>query len=374
MDKIGSFLLNFDSDNTRRTYKSLLNQYFKVVKAEPNKYFVEGRKYEDDIKKFRQSLSGRPPKTIRTYIAGIKSFLMENDVELKEKFWKNIANRTKGSFSVTDDYIPTREELREILQHGSIKARAMFLVMVSSGIRIGELTKLYLDDIEVDKKPARIHIRYGIAKNRNPRTVFISNEAVNSLNSWLKERDDYLKRAVKKASHFKIKKPSKDDRIFPMDTNTCRQIWNGLLKKSGYSRKDKTTGWERTHPHCLRKYFSSHIKMSRDMVEGLLGHSGYLGKSYPRYTEKELMKEYQKAEPSISIFETPIDEERLEHLETEIKRRDEKLKVQEEDIEFLKSKLLESENELKRLGDDFIELGSSFDFVAKKLEKQEKKK
>jgi len=194
------------------------------------------------------------------------------------------------------------------------------------------------------------------------------------LESWLKERDDYLRLAIRKAEAFKVKKSPVDNRIFPMDTNNCRNIWNRLLIKSGFSKKDKTTGWERIHPHCIRKFWRSNIEMPSDKMEELMGHTGYLTKEYRKIPEKKLAKAYLKAEPSITIFEREIGEEKLQQMDAEIKRRDDKLKSQSDDIEFLKRKLVESENELKRLGDEFIGLGSAFDFVAKKLEKQEKGK
>jgi len=39
-----------------------------------------------------------------------------------------------------------------------------------------------------------------------------------------------------------------------------------------------------------------------DIVEGLMGHEGYLTEVYRRYSEEDLAKFYLRGEPSILIF------------------------------------------------------------------------
>jgi len=61
---------------------------------------------EEDIKRFFASIKDNPPKSIHTWLAAVKSFLIENDVELPQKFWKRLSRRIRGSRAVTEDIVP----------------------------------------------------------------------------------------------------------------------------------------------------------------------------------------------------------------------------------------------------------------------------
>ena len=91
-------------------------------------------------------------------ITAVKSFLIENDFELSDRFWKRLGKRVKGSRALTLDKVPSNEELRKILSHMNIQGKALFVILASSGMRIGECLKLKLSDLE-DGSPYRIKIR-----------------------------------------------------------------------------------------------------------------------------------------------------------------------------------------------------------------------
>ena len=85
-DIIENFLLNFESDSTRRSYRCHITNYFNTLDVDnPETYFDNGRDYEHDVKKFAQSLQKKPPLSQKTLIACIRTFLSENDVDLKSK-------------------------------------------------------------------------------------------------------------------------------------------------------------------------------------------------------------------------------------------------------------------------------------------------
>ena len=58
------------------------------------------------------------------------------------------------------------------------------------------------------------------------------------------------------------------------------------------------------HWHMTRKWFISRFSLvaSKDVAEHLAGHEGYLSRSYRRYSKKQALKEYQKAEAKLSIL------------------------------------------------------------------------
>jgi len=131
----------------------------------------------------------------------VKQFLLEYDVEIKSKIWRNIRNRGKRYRPITENKIPTNEELKQILQYGGINARALFLVLSSSGMRIGEATKITWDDI--DFKTRKISIKAGYTKTDNSRYTFISEEALDALIEWKKNIKNYHKNKEKKSWYYR---------------------------------------------------------------------------------------------------------------------------------------------------------------------------
>ncbi|MEM2175328.1 MAG: site-specific integrase, partial [Candidatus Micrarchaeia archaeon] len=348
MALIENFLKNFNSENTKIAYKWALYQFFKNVykdfKEEEIENFAENyiktRKIEEiekDIENFFASIKDEPPKSIKLQLAAIKSFLLENNIELKEIFWRRIRRRIKGSRALTIDIVPNINELKKILMNTNIQGRALFFLLASSGMRIGEALKLKLNDIDLDNDPAKINIRGEYTKSGNPRIAFISKEAKEHLLEWLKQRGNYLEVAVKRSKIF-AKNPN-DDRIFPFEETTAYSLWKNALKKSGLYKKDSSTNRLVIHPHVLRKFFRTKMAtlIPIDVVEALMGHEGYLTEVYRRYSIEELGNFYKKGEPAITIFPN------IETNEKVIKELEEKNK----ELQDLVNKLTKENLELK---------------------------
>lgn len=323
MNKIDEFLKNFGSYNTKLTYKSILLKYFKTIGKNADDYFIKDKKrysetellsYEKDVKLFWQSIQKAPPNTIKGSIGVIKVFLADNYVDLPSKVWKDIRNRTKGSRSVIEDYIPTREDMKKVLSHGNAMERAMFTTLLSSGMRIGELTQIKLTDVDFDSRPVKINIRREITKTGNKRITFVSDECAEVLKEWLKVRKAWLKQACEKINFKHFKKDINDDRVFPLTPDIVRMKWNRLIVNTGgkLSEMDRNVAVPhfKLHPHCLRKYFRSNLPgngMETDVVEALMGHEDGLQRAYRKYNEKQLGDMYLAAMTKVTIFSTPAD-------------------------------------------------------------------
>lgn len=79
------------------------------------------------------------------------------------------------------------EDVRQILSviaHN--RDRAMILVLLRTGMRIGELLNMRVADVHLGER--RVEIYEG-EKNRLGRVVYLSDDAVDALNLWFKERD-----------------------------------------------------------------------------------------------------------------------------------------------------------------------------------------
>jgi len=78
---------------------------------------------------------------------------------------------------LTLDKVPSNVQLRKILMHMPVHGKALYLVLVSSGMRIGEALQVKLDDVDSDHDPPEVNIRRGYTKSGRPRITFISSEA-----------------------------------------------------------------------------------------------------------------------------------------------------------------------------------------------------
>ncbi|MGD0329828.1 MAG: site-specific integrase [Nitrososphaeria archaeon] len=315
-DRIKQFLDMYSSKNTKASYLLSLKHFFNCIYGESKledqveKYFSEKRDIEEDIDKFLQSISTKPPKSIRLMLSSVKVFLIENDIELSDKFWRRLNNRVKGTRALTLDKVPSNEELKQILAHVNVQGKALFTILASSGMRIGECLKLKSSDLE-DGEPYRIKVKGENSKSGNSRITFISKEAVLFLNEWMKVREGYLKSAIGK-SHLYAKN-KEDERIFPFEMQTAYFIWKNALLKSGFMKKDSSTNRLTIHPHVLRKFFRTRLGsiIPVDIVETLMGHEGYLTEVYRRYTFEDLGKFYQQGEHTLTVFGSGEDVNKL---------------------------------------------------------------
>jgi integrase len=361
LGRIEKFLNMFSSKNTIIAYRWSLKEFFKTIynieiedfsKLEKiaDKYFKEKRKYEEDIEKFFIAIKDRPPKTIRLAISSIRTFLIENGVELKEAFWRRLRKRIKGSRALTLDKVPNNNELKQIILHMPIHGKALTLLLLSSGMRIGEALKLKVEDIDLEKEPARINIKGEYTKTGNPRIAFCSKEAKELLKEWLKIREQYLKQAFERSRVYQ--KDKEDPRLFPFELPVFYEIWEKAVKRAGYEKIEERTNRQLLHVHCLRKFFRTRMAtlIPVDIVEALMGHSQYLDSVYRRYSVEDLEQFYTQGEPSVLVFSSGED---IAKLKKEIE--DKNLQLQNiinglvsENL-ALKTKITENEKAIKEL-------------------------
>jgi len=309
--------LNEIAPNTKHLYQIVLRDFFyfkfSIKKKETrtplnegelnnlaDQYFSEKRDFEEDIENFLINIKERPPKTIRLYLSIVKTFLVENDIELPEKYWRRIRGRIKGG-KRTVDKPPTNEELKRIIMNMPQNGKALFLALASSGMRIGEALKIELDDVYLNENPVRIQLRGENTKNGDGRTVFISSEAKEQIMEYLKNRDNYLNLATKRS---RFGKSTEDKRLFPFEDTTALVIWKGAIDKANLNGRDKSTNRYVFHPHVLRQFFRSRMStiVPVDLIEELMGHSGYLTNEYRKHTIQELAKAYSSGESTVMIF------------------------------------------------------------------------
>jgi site-specific recombinase XerD len=176
----------------------------------------------------------------------------------------------------------------------NIRDQALILVLLRTGMRIGELLNTTIDDLNLAEQ--KILIMIG-EKNRLGRTVCISDDACNALKKWLRKRD-----SSQKYLFYGL-------RGQPLGYSRARDILRTYLKKASLAHKCYTL-------HCLRHTFATDLLnagMRLECLQQLLGHSSLeMTLRYARLSDKTREEEYYKAMERIEKGD--LDEHhRLDH-------------------------------------------------------------
>jgi integrase/recombinase XerD len=160
--------------------------------------------------------------------------------------------------------------------------RAMVIVLLRTGMRIGELLNIKIQDVHLTDR--RMDIDEG-EKNRLGRVVYLSDDAMSALKAWLKLRDShkaYLFYAMSKNS---------------MSYSTARVMFEEYLQRAGLAHKGYSL-------HALRHTFATELLnagMRIECLQPLMGHSSLdVTRRYARLTDKTREEEYFRA---MSIIE-----------------------------------------------------------------------
>jgi len=180
---------------TKKDYKKYIKEYFTSIRKKPNTYFKEKQDYRSDILKYCNTIKHYSPQAFGKRVSAIRGFYKHYEATFPDNAvntFRKASKTLRGNRPITQDSIPTKEELEKILTHGGVGEKALFTFLVSSGMRIGETLQLTFEDIDLDKNPVMIDIRKEYTKGNFPRIAFISEEATKFLQEWLKVREDYI--------------------------------------------------------------------------------------------------------------------------------------------------------------------------------------
>jgi integrase len=158
-----------------------------------------------------------------------------------------------------------------------VRDRAFILLLLRTGMRIGELLNTTVSDLLLGDKKILI---YQAQKTDSGRVVYYSDDAAEALDAWLAKRDCRKRYLFYGQGNKKL------------GYSAARTIFMKLVKKAGLEHKQYTT-------HCLRHTFASELlnaRMRLEYLQTLLGHtSAEVTRRYARLTDKTREDEYFKA-------------------------------------------------------------------------------
>jgi integrase/recombinase XerD len=215
--------------------------------------------------------------TVRTRLACIIAFLhflMEQDIIPGSLLKRTIKLKLP-------DVLPRAmnpADVRKLLcVMDDIRDRALFLLLLRTGMRIGEALGLRLNDLDI--KGRKVHLYEG-EKNSMGRVVYLSDDALFAIKLWLRRRDKNKEFVFYGQSHGHF------------CYSTGRGLFVKYLKKAGLDQKGYTV-------HCLRHTFASELLnagMRLECLQQLLGHQDIeVTRRYARLTDTTREEEYFRA-------------------------------------------------------------------------------
>ena len=170
------------------------------------------------------------------------------------------------------------EDLRvlfSVMDH--TRDRAFFLLLLRTGMRVGELLDLRASDVNLTEEKILIYIG---EKNYRGRVVYLSEDAVEAAEAWLAIRDSH-----EDMLFYSSRRPA-------LSYAAVRDRFKKYLEKAGLSGKGYTI-------HCLRHTFASELLnagLRLEVLQQLLGHSSLeVTRQYARLTDKTREEEYFRA-------------------------------------------------------------------------------
>ena len=298
--------------------------------------------------------------TLPNYYKPIKLLCEENNITLN---WKKISRRIPRGRKHANDRAPTIEEIKKILGYPDRRIKPAVLLMLSCGGRVGMFDYLNWGHISpIEKKgqvvAARIKIYAGTDEEYDS---FITPEAYRALLEYITFRaennekitnDSPALRNLFFGDHLGRGEPHMPKRF---GGELVRHLLEDALRATGI-RKKLEAGKKRHEfqtDHGFRKFFNTVCDryMKTLYVEILMGHSTGLKESYNRAQEEELLHEYMKAVPSLTILEKVP--------QTEVANDIESIRKQISDMEARENKRMEFLLQLiKSTQDTLIAFGS----------------
>lgn len=220
---------------------------------------------------------GLKASTVRNRLDTLKAFIryqIEREVVSADVLFKRMIIKVPDSLPKAME-MDDEEKLLSVID--DVRDRAMILLLLRTGMRIGELLNTQVRDVYLEERKIEI---WEAQKNRIGRVVYFSDDAGDALKVW------YKKRAPEKAFVFYARGHD------TMTYANARAIFCKYIKKADLFHKGYTL-------HCLRHTNASSLLnagIPLECLRELLGHNSVeVTRRYARLTSRTREKEYFKA-------------------------------------------------------------------------------
>jgi len=218
------------------------------------------------------------PSTINSYLTNLYvvfGFLIEQDVISPDLMRYKFRLRMPDELPKAIDPNDIRQLISAV---DTAREQALILILLRTGMRIGELLATKIKDINLSERKIEIP---QASKNYEGRIVFLSDDACEAIKTW-------LQKSLPGKDYIFYGNNNREMLSYPR----ARQLFIECTKKAGLSHKGYTL-------HCLRHTFASELLnagMRLECLQVLLGHRNIeVTRRYARLTDNTRKKEYFKA-------------------------------------------------------------------------------
>ncbi|WP_172602242.1 hypothetical protein [Candidatus Nitrosocosmicus franklandus] len=379
------FMYALNSKESKRQYPKRLQVFLdfmnirsKSIEENCNVFFnrIKERKdgtswLENELFKFFTLQNKRVEKgeisteTIKNYFKPIKRFCEMNGISLN---WKLISKGIKKGIRYSNDRPPTMDEIKKLIQFPDRRVKPIVLVMISSGIRVSswnyikwsDFTPIYENDRLIAAK-----LKVFNTKTKNYYFSYVTPEAYQSVKEWMDFRASFGEKIGPDSCIIRNLWQIKSQRYgnylglakHPkrLSANGIRVLINDAWKIQGLREKRIPKEGEFNYRkydvksvHGFRKFFETECqKVMRELIVSMLmSHDTGIVLHYLRPKEEDILAEYQKAIPLLTV-----NQEDNTILEKEIKELREK---NENNEHLVSSKLQERDDAIKALSDQVM--------------------
>jgi integrase len=313
------------------------------------------REVDDQIIRYIQHLHKTEklaPATISLRLSAILYFYMINRINVNRKYisrFKSTRKRVRKG-----DLTYNHRQVQQILSKANKRDRMIILLMASTGMRIGALPHLTIDNLhklQVKGYPPSLHIYKIIVYEGEPEEyyTFTTFECAAAIDDYLMEREHFGEHCSPESplirAEYNYNIPERVQKPEFLTTGGMQRLLDRLLigsmvRVKHVGRREGKGQWVLHNvmkSHGFRKFTITQMKLAKvdfSDREYLVGHKGSRGLdvNYDRTSEDDRLQEYLKAMDLLTIN----DENRLRR---QVQEQDHTIKVQmakkEEEIQML---------------------------------------
>ncbi len=310
---------------------------------------VDPKEIESQIINFiiTKKEQGKSLQAIKNYISPLVSFYRINDVMINsEKINRFMPPRVR----IKNNRGYTHEEIQKMLSIADERMKAVILILLSGGMRIGAICNLHLRNAEKCQGVYKFTL---YERESEEYFTFVTHEATQALDNYLDMRKRYGEKLNPDSplirEQFDIRDPFAAISPKMVKTPTLSSKITRLAERAGIRERtllkegEKSGGIRKTVPraHGFRKAYTTltaNAKMDAIKRNMLEGHNIGIDSHYYKPSEADLLEEYQsKAMDSLTINE-----------ENRLRKRVEKLEVEKSQVDKLACQIEEIKKALKK--------------------------
>ncbi len=319
-ETVQRWLANIVKDSTRRAYLAALELFVEFVDMDPDRIVAVGRNHPDRIHhhmKMQFKSSDLSSNTRMARYQALRSFCSANRVQLAKK---------PRTFRAVPEHEPREiydpQEVVELIDAATgFRYKAVIAFLAQSGQRVGVVTNLKLEHLDLDKEPPLVVqvppvLRDTQGRNVNkvetPYEFAIGEDTVQYLRLMVAGRENRGEPLDRESPIFRSyaagnpkDPPKKKDYSRPgppLSTSATSQMVRDTAKKAGIQRKHGKRYLY--HPHGFRRFWKHQMRragIDQDLLDYMLGHRLPYGGAYDRWTLEDIRREYRKAEPHLRV-------------------------------------------------------------------------